>query len=253
MKDWKADLKQIKLRARDSDSAPDLQIESSPSAELSAYEEFLEARKALAIETGRSIKKRDFELVQILQKRVQFFQRQYQEEVTQYRHLYPNLTLDQISKQAHQFRIAETEKRAKEEAELRERAEQEAKQLVEAEKKLVAAAKRLIREKGLRICTNCENGRVKTPCKKCGGTGSVAPYRHLVMKLIWRGGIQYPEQTEEVKTACPEKKCYMGIVVSECPSCKGLRVVTKDGKPLSEHIRSKMDVIERVCSMLGLM
>lgn len=252
MKDWKADLEKIKLNK--SKAAAETKNYAEPLADecLSIYEALMLTQKQLAAESVIPLKTRDIALVLHLQKRVQFLQKLYQEEVAKYRKVFPEATHEGLSKKVRLIRLAKEEQDRKKEIAEITLAQEEEKRLAKEVKKLVTGAKRLIRDKQLVVCTACKYGRLETDCPACDGTGEVEPYAFPVIKQVIDGAHSYIVKTIESRTRCPEKKCYGGVAFVVCPHCAGLEICTKDGRPLHKRTREKRALITYLREFLGL-
>lgn len=252
MRDWKSELKKIELNTVQSSGFPEPKTDPKSDIPLSYFEEFDCARKRLVQERLIPTKKRDFELVVHLERRVQYFQKLHQAEISQYRQQFPGLAPEQLSKKAMALRASELliEENAKS-AEIA-RLEAESKALLKQEKLLDVTAKRHIQSKSLILCRGCKDGRVEADCPTCDGSGHVDPYVHPVIKQVIEGQNAYMVKTLESRTICPDRTCHNGTVFITCPQCEGLRVSTAKGKPLHKLTRANLDVVDRIRKLLGV-
>lgn len=253
MNDWKDALKKISSIKTDKQKVEPLP--HSPGGDLSSYEEFINARKRLATENQLPLKRRDFQLILRLERLVRHFQAEYQKEVASLRGSYPSQTMEEISKIALNNRLAERatierEVQANEARKLEEKERQAALEKVEQEKekKLLAAAKKAIREKALCVCEYCDAGRIKETCATCRGTGRVTPYAYKAAKLVGGGIVE----RIELRDSCPERNCHMGEVFITCPHCLGTKITNAKGNPLTTAFRQRSDVVERIQELMGI-
>lgn len=130
--------------------------------------------------------------------------------------------------------------------------EADADRLAREGKKLMAEAKRLIKDRLLVVCASCKDGRVEIDCPNCDGTGEVDPYIHPVIKQVIEGAHSYIVKSFETRTKCPAKKCHSGVVFEVCPHCAGLRISNKAGKPLHARTREKTALVGCIRELLGL-
>lgn len=120
-----------------------------------------------------------------------------------------------------------------------------------------------IEKYSLAPCSSCMDGKEKSVCDNCGGTGRVAPYIQLVSKpvagccnrpscTICAGTNTYYVDEYVTTTVCPSEGCIAGTVLVTCSHCCGTRVTGKDAGSLPKFLISKVALLEKIKLRLRL-